>query len=268
MKIAQNRKTTGLPRFAAMAFANLAFLYAPIVVLIIFSFNASQLVTVWKGFSLHWYTAALDNDDLRRATINSLVVAFGAMTLSTLIALPAALALRKRREGRARKSAALLMLLPLLIPEIVIAVATLSFFALVGISLGLGNVLLAHVAFCVPFAYSPMRARLETISPQMMEAASDLYARPWQGFTHVTLPLLLPGLISGALLAFITSLDDFIITEMVAPPGAMTLPVYVYSLVRRGVTPEINAISSLLLAVSMAGVLCAWFINKRKPGAK
>jgi spermidine/putrescine transport system permease protein len=260
MTIAQQK----IPGFGPIAWSAVAFLYAPIVILIVFSFNASRLITVWEGFSTGWYRIALENDDLKRATINSLLVGIGAMFFSTLIALPTALAMHSRRKPfRGRQFTTQLILLPLLIPEIVIAVASLVFFTAINLALGLGNVLIAHIVFCIPFAYSPIRARLETIPPALWEAAADLYASPWHVFRTVTVPLLMPGIVSGALLAFITSLDDFIITQMVAPPGAMTLPVYIYSMVRRGITPEINAISAILLAVSMIFVLTSYLINKR-----
>jgi spermidine/putrescine transport system permease protein len=254
------KRTTDIPAFREIAWLGLVFLYAPIMILILFSFNSGKLITVWEGFSMHWYHAALTNQDLHRATFNSVVVATGSMVLSTLIAIPAALATGARRKSPVTES---LIALPLLVPEIVMAIASLSFFAFIGLSLGIGNILIAHTVFCIPFAYLPIRARLNMIPPNLKEAASDLYANPWQGFRQVTLPLLMPGIWSGAILAFITSLDDFIITQMVAPPGAMTLPVYIYSMVRRGITPEINAISSILLAVSMVFVLASVLINRK-----
>lgn len=255
---------TRLPFAAPAAWLCLAFLYTPIAVVILFSFNSSSLITVWEGFSTKWYAEALENDDLKRATINSLIVGLGATVISTVLALMIALAMRGRLPGKLRHTTLTLMTLPLLIPEMVIAIASMSFFAVIGLRLGLGNVLIAHIVFCIPFAYSPIRARIDTIPPALLEAAADLYAGPWQVFREITLPLLLPGIFSGAMLAFITSLDDFIITQMVAPPGAMTLPVYIYSMVRRGITPEINAISSLLLAVSMIFVLASYLLNQKK----
>ncbi len=249
-----------IPGFGAAAWTGLAFLYAPIVILIVFSFNAGKLITVWEGFSTDWYRVAFANHDLRRAAVNSLIVGLGATFFSTLIAIPTALALHSKKYFKTES----LLMLPLLIPEVVLAIACLSFFTTIGLSLGIGNVLISHVVFCIPFACAPIRARLGTIPPQLLEAASDLYATPWHAFRHVTLPLLKPGIIAGALLAFITSLDDFLITQMVAPPGAMTLPVYIYSMVRRGITPEINAVSAILLAVSIVFVLASYLINRRK----
>ncbi len=254
-----------IPGFASTAWSALAFLYVPIVVVILFSFNSGQLITVWEGFGTNWYAAALQNDDLRRATLNSLIVGTGATIASTIIALLVALAMRGGHVGRRTgQTTYTLMTLPLLIPEIVIAMASMTYFAAIGLHLGLGNVLIAHIVFCIPFAYSPIRARIETIPPAMAEAAADLYATPWRTARHVTLPLLMPGIVSGAMLAFITSIDDFIITQMVAPPGAMTLPVYIYSMVRKGITPEINAISSILLVISIAFVLMSYRMNQRK----
>lgn len=257
-----NQRT--MPGFSVVSWGGLAFLYAPIAILILFSFNSGPLITVWRGFGTNWYSSAWENEDLRRAMVNSLVVASAAMLFSTLIALPAAIAMHGR-IFKGQGAANTLLALPLLVPEMVMAIASLSFFTLIGLNLGIGNVMIAHIIFCIPFAYSPIRARLETIPAPLTEAASDLYADPRQIFICITLPLLMPGIVSGAMLAFITSLDDFIITQMVAPPGAMTLPVYIYSMVRKGITPEINAISSLLLVVSMGFVVASVIFNRKGP---
>lgn len=253
-----------IPGSGLAAWMGLAFLYAPIAILIVFSFNAGKLITVWESFSTDWYRVALENSDLRRSAVNSLVVSLGAMIFSTLIALPTALAMHNRNNFRGQQLAKQVIMLPLLVPEVVIAIASLSFFTAISLNLGIGNVLIAHIVFCIPFAYLPIKARLETIPSRLLEASADLYADPWRSFRHVTLPLLMPGVFSGAMLAFITSLDDFIITQMVAPPGAMTLPVYIYSMIRRGITPEINAASAILLAVSIIFVLLSYLINQKK----
>ncbi len=254
-----------IPGFGSTAWFSVAFLYAPILILIIFSFNAGNLITVWDSFSTKWYAAALANEELQNAASNSFIIGIMATVISTVIALMVALvSYKKTGSNRAVKCADALMPLPLLIPEIVLAIATMSFFSLLSIRWGIGNILVAHIVFCIPFAYSPIRARLENIPPALLEAASDLYASPVQAFYRVTLPLLMPGVVSGALLAFITSLDDFIITQMVAPPGAMTLPVYIYSMVRRGITPEINAASSMLLGLSIIFVLASYIINRKR----
>lgn len=254
-----------MPGFGTTALCSIAFLYLPIIAVIIFSFNTGRLITVFEGFGFSAYAEAFQNQDLRRAAVNSLVVALGATVFSTALALMAALAMHRGTVGRKEKQVAYtLIALPLLVPEVVIAVATMAFFSILNIRLGLGNVLVAHTVFCVPFAYAPIRARIGTIPRQMWEAAGDLYATPWQTFKLVTLPLLKPGITSGALLAFITSLDDFIITQMVAPPGAATLPVQIYTMVKRGIKPEINAAASLLLVVSIAIVLMSYLLNRKK----
>ena len=251
---------------APISWFALAFLYAPIAVVLVFSFNASPIVTEWSGLTLDWYKQAFQDDALKDAALNSLIVCGGAMIFSTAIALMVALAMRRRDllPNTARHTTLWLMTLPLLIPEIVIAIATMSFFSIIGLKLGIFNVLIAHIVFCIPFAYSPIRARIETIPPQLFEAAADLYASPWQAFRYVTLPLMVPGIVSGAMLAFITSLDDVIITHFVAPPGAATLPVYIFAKVRKAITPEINAMSSLLLMFSILIVLSSYLLNRKK----
>lgn len=254
-----------MPGFGLITWLGIAFLYVPIIAVVIFSFNAGRLITVWEGFSLDWYAKAFRNPDLQRAALNSMIVAVSATTIGTVIALAAALALHGGGVPRAVKNTSYtLMALPLLVPEIVIAVTTMAFLSALNLRLGLGNVLIAHIVFCIPFAYAPIRARIATIPKSMTEAAKDLYADDWQTFRHVSLPLLAPGIFSGALLAFITSLDDFIITLMVAPPGATTLPVEIYNKVKRGITPEINAAASMLLAVSILIVLLSYVINRKK----
>lgn len=254
-----------MPGFGVVAMLGIAFLYLPIMGVIAFSFNSGRLITVWEGFSIEWYGAALRNTALQSAAMNSMIVAVGATLIGTTIAVMVAMALNRSSLPRATKQTTYtLMALPLLVPEIVIAVTTAAFFGIINLRLGLGNVLLAHIVFCIPFAYAPIRARIATIPRNLSEASMDLYASPWETFRHVTLPLLMPGIWSGALLAFITSLDDFIITQMVAPPGATTLPVEIYNKVKKGITPEINAAASLLLAVSVLIVLLSYVINKKK----
>jgi spermidine/putrescine transport system permease protein len=253
--------------FSLLAWSALAFLYAPIAIVLLFSFNSSPLITVWESFSLHWYQAAFANEDLHRATLNSLLVGSTAAVTATLLALLAALAIHQQPVSvRIRNTVYGLMTLPMLIPEVVIAVATLAFFSLAQLDFGLGNVYCAHVAFCLPFAYSPIQARLNALPPSLSDAARDLYAPPWQEFALVTLPQLWPGIFSGLMLAFITSLDDFLITQLIAPPGAMTLPVFIYSMVRRGITPEINAVSAALLLVSMLLGGFSFVLKDRKVG--
>ncbi|PWR23204.1 ABC transporter permease [Zavarzinia compransoris] len=245
---------------AALAF--FAFLYAPVIVLIALSFNSGRSSTLWEGFTFDWYGVVLDNPDILRAAKNSLIVGTFSTVISTVLATIAAIGLDRARF-RGRNAVNSVIALPLVVPEIVTAVATLIFFLSIGLQLGLGTVILAHVIFCIPFAYLPIRARLEGMPVTYREAAADLYANEWQTFRRVTLPLLWPGVIAGAMLAFITSLDDFVITYFVAGPGASTLPIYIFASLRMGVTPEVNAISSLMLVVSIVFVSISAWIGRR-----
>lgn len=241
----------------------LAFLYVPIFVLVALSFNANQVATIWTGFSLDWYGVVLNNPNILRATQNSLVVATTSTLISTIVATAAAVGMAGRRfRGQSVFNG--LVGLPLLVPEIVTAVASLLFFLAIGLQLGLLTVIVAHTVFCIPFAYLPIRARLEGLDPRLIEASADLYANPWRTFRRVTLPLLIPGIVSGAMLAFITSMDDFVITFFVAGAGATTLPVYIFGMIRIGITPEVNAISTLLLAVSVLFVTVSFLIGQRR----
>lgn len=248
----------GVSPAAAFAFA---FLYLPIIVLIALSFNENRIATIWSGFSTRWYAVVLGNDDILRAAQNSIVIAVVASVMGTVFATAAALGMaRGRFRGQNGVSGVLMM--PLVVPEIVTAVATLLFFVIIGFELGLLTVMVAHTVFCIPFAYLPIRARLEGMSASLTEAAADLYANEWQTFRRVTLPLLWPGILSGALLAFIISLDDFVITYFVAGAGATTLPVYIFGMIRIGVTPEVNAVSALMLVVSILVVSLSWLIGR------
>ena len=255
------------PGFGGMTWACMIFLYGPIIVIAVYSFNEIRSITVWGGFSFAWYLKAFQNELIQRATFNSLVIALTAATASTMIATAAALAMSRGRRFRGREAAFGVISLPLMVPEIVTAVASLIFFVLIGIPLGLTTIILAHTVFCIPFAYLPISARLEGVEGYYEEAARDLYAGPWRTFIHVMLPLMLPGIIAGYMLAFIISLDDFIITNFVAGPGATTLPLAIYGLVRTGLTPEINAVSTMLLGVSIIFVSLSYLIGRRREGA-
>ncbi|TMV45214.1 ABC transporter permease, partial [Thioclava sp. BHET1] len=192
---------------------------APILILMIFSLNSGNIVTHWEGVSLHWYHTALSNSEFHEAAANTLIIAISATVIATSTATLAALGMTRVKAWRGLTAAFMVINLPLMVPEIVTAVATLSFFALVagklGINLGIGNLILAHGGFCIPFAYMPIRARLEDMDLTLEQAAADLYASRWQAFSWITLPLLMPGIFSGMALAFIVSFDDFTITQLV-----------------------------------------------------
>ena len=238
----------------------LVYLYVPVVVLIAYSFNANRTATVWTQVSLDWYGRVFVNPSIQAAAINSLILALCAATAATILALMAALATRRSFLGRGPSEAVINM--PLILPEIVVAVATLLLFVSLGIRLGLTAMILAHTAFCIPFAYLPIRARLEGISGTYEEAAQDLYANRFRTFRRVTMPLLWPGVMAGFTLAFVTSLDDFLTSFFLAGPGTTTLPVYIFSAIRAGITPEINAISAVMLIVSVLLVSLSFFLGR------
>lgn len=244
-----------------------AYCYLPIVILIALSFNDNRTPTIWTEFSMKWYVAAFNNQDMLRAAWNSVVIAVVATLASTTLATLAALSMSRHRF-RGQNAVTAVLAMPLIIPEIVTAVATLLFFVAIGINLGLMSVMIAHSVFCLPFAYLPIRARLAGMDPHIEEAASDLYADPWQTFRHVVLPLLWPGILSGATLAFIISLDDFVTTFFVGGPGSTTLPIYIFGLIRVGVTPEVNAISSIMIVVSIAFVTLSFWLATRGEGGR
>jgi spermidine/putrescine transport system permease protein len=239
------------------------FLYLPIVVLVFYSFNANRMVMTWGGFGIEWYVKAFENIGIQKAVWNTLIVATVSTIFATAIATIGALVLARGGNFRGKTLSLGLITLPLMVPEIVTAVAVLIFFSAIGMNLGLGNVIIAHITFCIPFAFMPIRARLEGMDTSMEQAARDLYASEWETFRYVTAPLLMPGIVAGAMLAFVISMDDFIITLMVGGAGSTTLPVYIYSMIRRGLTPEINAVCTVLLFVSVAIVTAYWIVSKK-----
>jgi spermidine/putrescine transport system permease protein len=248
----------GIRTIALMFFV---YLYVPIVILIALSFNENRTATIWTGFSTRWYGVVLANDDILRAARTSLTVASAATLIAAVAATAAALGMSRARF-RGQDAVGGLIALPLVVPEIVTAVATLLFFVLVGIRLGLTSLIIAHTVFCIPFAYLPVRARLEGMDPLLEEAAADLYASAFATFRRITLPLLWPGILSGAMLAFIISLDDFVISYFVAGAGSTTLPVYIFGMIRIGITPEVNAVSAMMLVVSILFVTLSYLAGR------
>lgn len=260
------RRQTG---FTTIAMISFFILYLPIAVLVVFAFNAGENLSHWQGLSLRWFQKAASNSDVIDASIRSFQIALAASLIATVTATLAAIATTRTAVYRGLTAKYAFINLPLMVPEIVTAIATLIFFALVaslfnGFSFGIGNVIIAHIVFCIPFAFMPIRARLEDMDRTLEQAAADLYATPWHTFRRVTLPLLMPGITAGATLAFVVSFDDFTITQFVAGPGQGTLPIYIWSSLRRGITPEINAISSVLLAVSILLVTLSFLIGRRR----
>jgi spermidine/putrescine transport system permease protein len=256
------------PGFRSIALACLFLLYAPILLLMIFSFNSGNAITRFEGFSGHWYVSAILNEEFHRAAKNTLTISVSATILSTISATLAAIGMTRVTPWRGLSAAFMVINLPLMVPEIITAIATLSFFALIagslGLNFGIGNLILAHTVFCTPFAYMPIRARLEDMDLTLENAAADLYATPWNAFRRVTLPLLVPGILSGTALAFIVSFDDFTITQLVAGPGQTTLPLFIWNQIRKPLTPEVNAISTIILMISIGFVAISFLIAQRR----
>ena len=255
-----------LPGFATIAMLAFLALYIPILTLVVFSFNSEVTMGNWGEFSLSWYQKAWANEDVKDATLRSLTIAVLAAVFSTALATMAALGTTRRAAFKGQTFIYVMINQPLMVPEIVTAVALMIVFGLIktvtGIH-GLGYLVLAHTAFCIPFAYLPIRARLEGMDLTLETAAADLYATPWLTFRRVTMPLLMPGIIAGAMLAFVVSLDDVVITEFVKSAGQDTLPTYMLGQLRRQLTPEINAISTGLLLLTVV-MLTAFFLLTRK----
>ncbi len=243
----------------------LTILYVPLAVVAIYSFNDSRSITAWGGFSLRWYVDVFTGPEapiFRAAAWNSISIAALASTAATLIAVSTAVAMVRGGRFRSRQTSYALINLPLMVPEIVTAVATLIFFTAIGVRTGYSTILIAHITFCIPFAYLPIAARLQGIEESYELAARDLYATRWQAFRLILLPLMMPGVISGWLLAFIISLDDFIITNFVKGAGMETLPTAIFGSVKQGIKPNIMAISSLMLLVSVAFVTLSYVANR------
>jgi len=234
------------------------FLYGPIAVLAVFSFNAGRQTAIWEGFTLDWYRRLLADDRLLAAAGNSLLVAAVATVAATILGTAAALALaRQGARFRGRRATQALLYLPVILPEVVLGAALLTFFGIARLRLSLGTVIVAHIVFSLSYVVIVVRARLAGLDPALAEAARDLGAGPWETFSRVTLPLALPGIAAAALLVFTLSIDDYVITSFVAGVGATTLPLHIYSMLKVGVTPEVNAVSTLLLAVTVIPILLA-----------
>jgi len=235
--------------------ATIIFLYAPIISLIVFSFNDSRRTIVWRGFTTDWYAKAWNNPRLFEAFSNSLLIAVAAMVLATIIGTALAIGLWRYRFP-ARSTVEGAVALPIVVPEICMGVAMLVFFARIGwptdfpYPLNLASIVIAHTAFCFPFVTMVVRARLARFDRSQEEAARDLGASVWQTYRDIIIPYLRPAMFAGAMLAFTLSLDDFVITFFTSGPETVTFPVLVYSMVRFSVTPEVNAASTVLIVIT------------------
>jgi len=237
----------------AAAAVGYAFLYIPLIIVVVYSFNDSRLNAEWVGFTLDWYGRLFHNEEMLKAAGNSLLIALVASAASTVLGTMAGVAMYRYKT----RLLPILVLTPIAIPEILMGVSLLIFFVLLNFTLGIISVALAHIAFCIGFVAIVVRARLAGMDDSLTEAARDCGATPWQAFRHVTLPLIMPGVIAGALMAFTLSIDDFVITFFTAGAGTVTLPLQIYSMIKIAVTPEVNAVSTLLMLLTLALIVIA-----------
>lgn len=235
------------------ALAAYGFLYAPLLIVVVYSFNDSNMNAQWVGFTLDWYRKLLRNEEMLAAAGNSMLIALVASAVSTVLGTMAGYAMYRFRL----RLLPVLVVAPIAIPEILMGVSLLLFFVMINLTLGMVSIMLAHIAFCIGFVAIVVRARLAGLDESLTEAARDLGATPWQAFRLVTLPLVMPGIIAGALMAFTLSIDDFVITFFTAGPDARTLPLVIYTMVKITVTPEVNAVSTLLMLLTLALILVA-----------
>ncbi len=234
-------------------------MYAPIVVVIVFSFNAAKHGGPWTGFTTEWYAKLLDSPDKLLATQNTMVLAFASTILATVLGTGLGYGM-SRYDFPGKKLFSMAMYIPVMIPDIVMAVAMVSFFAVIRawlglFELGMTTMIIAHITFQIPFVAIVVRSRLTGMDPAIEEAAHDLGADSWRTFWHVTFPLMMPGVLAGGMLAFTLSLDDFVVSFFTTGPGATTLPILIYSSVKRGITPDINALSTLIVLASVIGTI-------------
>jgi spermidine/putrescine transport system permease protein len=231
------------------------FLYVPLIVVVVFSFNDSKLSAEWVGFTLDWYRKLFGNEEMLEAAANSLLIAVVASALATVLGTMAGIAMHRYRS----KLLPFMTLTPVAMPEILLGVSLLIFFISTfgDEALSLGTVIIAHTTFCIGFVAIIVRARLAGMDESIFEAARDLGATPWQTFRLVTLPLIMPGVIAGALMAFTLSIDDFVITFFTAGAGVPTLPLTIYTMIKIAVTPEVNALSTLLMLLTLTLIVLA-----------
>jgi len=256
------------PTLTAITALLFAFLYAPIAIVVLFSFNAARFGAGWKGFTLEWYSVLFQNKLALEAVRNTLLLAVCSTLVATVLGTMLGYALR-RFEFPGRRLLGRLLHVPVFVPDVVMAVSLLLLFKLArewfGIfELGLTTMALAHVTFQIPFVAIVVRSRMAGLDPSLEEAAHDLGATAGQAFRHVTLPLMMPGVLAGAMLAFTLSLDDFVVSFFTSGPGATTLPVLIYSSVKRGVTPDINALSTFIIALSALATVGVTLLQRRR----
>jgi spermidine/putrescine transport system permease protein len=250
------------PWLGLAAAGSIVFLYLPIAVLILFSFNTSRLSSTWQGFTLAWYRMLMGDQALLAAAYNSLLVAAVSTVLALALGVTGALG-AERLSTRYQDAFEGAMLLPLIVPEIMMGVALMLLFVMLRMPLSLVTVMIGHVVFNLPLVMVIVRARLRKLDPSLIEAARDLGAGTWQVFWRVTEPLIRPAVIGAGLMALTVSMDDFIVTFFLAGPGATTLPLKVYSMIKAGLSPEINALSTVIVLGSMSLIILSLLIQRR-----
>lgn len=233
--------------------AGYLFLYLPLVVVVVYSFNDSNIAAQWVGFTWRWYDVLLHDAEMIRAAWNSLLIALVASLVATVLGTLAGMAMHRYKL----RLLPFLVAAPLAMPEILTGVSLLIFFVLLNMTLGLVSIMLAHISFCISFVAIVVRSRLAGMDESLVEAARDLGATPWQSFRLITLPLIAPGVLAGALLAFTMSIDDFVITFFTAGVDSTTLPLRIYTMIKIAVTPEVNAISTILMLITLLLVTLA-----------
>lgn len=239
------------------------FLYAPIILLVVYSFNKSRFPTYWTGFTLEWYQVLFNDHLIATAMKNTLIVSIISTIISIIIGTMVAVGI-ERYNFRTKPVVDGLLFMPIIIPDIAMAIMLLVFFNLISMDLGLTSIIIAHVAFNISFVAIIVRARMASLGTTFEEAANDLYANEWHAFWRVTFPLLIPGILGGGLFAFTLSIDEYVITNFVSGPGSTTLPVRIIGMTRRNITPEINAISTIMLLVAMVLVLLSIWLQRRE----
>lgn len=244
----------------AIALVVYGFLYLPLAIVVAYSFNDSRLNAEWVGFTFYWYHTLFNDQQMLNAARNTLIIGTVTSLVSTFLGTLAGLSMYKYKL----RILPILVLTPIAIPEILMGLSLLIFFVTLNFTLGFVSVTLAHIAFCIGFVAIVVRSRLEGMDESLQEAARDLGASPLEAFRLVTLPLIMPGIIAGALMAFTLSIDDFVITFFTAGAGTSTLPLQIYSMLKIAVTPEVNAISSLLMLITLAVIM---LVSKLAPGA-
>jgi spermidine/putrescine transport system permease protein len=264
-----SNKSSLRPRYlklhAALVFA---FLFAPIIVLVVFSFNKARSGTAWTGFSTHWYSALIHSEPTLRAFRNTIKVAVVATIVATIIGTLAAFAIT-RFQFRGRSGYSTLIFISLVMPEIVMGIALTAFLQrFAHVNLSIRTVIAAHITFCIAFVVVVVKARLTAFDNRLVEAAADLGATPVQAFLRIVLPLATPGIVAGAMLAFTISLDDVVITNFTAGPGSTTLPLYIYGQLKFGVSPSINALSTIVLlsALTLLAIAGVFSLRASKRG--